>query len=124
MHGVLLTSFAHWVYKLSLSFSVVCTRNGITKQDMSQRVVTVIWHTVPHIPGQHTCLQHNFLHFLIRRLELSNEDQHDFTSVVVGVLGVHERDEVTNGLQEGSQTLQHTSQYQIQYCSNKYSACI
>jgi hypothetical protein len=53
-------------------------------------------------------LQDNLLHFLIRRLELSNEDQHDFSGVIVGVLSVHQGDEVTNGLQEGSKTLQHT----------------
>ena len=50
--------------------------------------------------------QHNFLHLFIWRLELSHEDQHHFSRVVVGILCVHEGNEVTNGLQEGGQTLQ------------------
>ena len=49
--------------------------------------------------------QHNFLHFFIRTLKLSNEDQHHLPSVVVGRQVVHERYQVANGLQECSQTL-------------------
>lgn len=50
-------------------------------------------------------LEHNLFHFFIRGLELSDEDQHNFSGVVVGVLSVHQGDQVANGLQEGSQTL-------------------
>ena len=49
-------------------------------------------------------LEHDFLHFLVGRLELSYEDQHDFSCVVVSVLGVHERYEISDGLEEGGQT--------------------
>lgn len=54
-------------------------------------------------------LQYNFLHLFVRRLELSLQDEHHFPGVVVSVLGVHERDQVTDGLQEGSQTLRDTT---------------
>jgi len=49
--------------------------------------------------------QHNLLHFFIGRLELSNEDQHYFSSIVVGIFSVHQRDEVADGFQESSKTL-------------------
>ena len=55
-------------------------------------------------------LEYNFLHFLVRRLKLSLQDEHHFPGVVISVLSVHERDQVTNGLQEGSQTLANTTQ--------------
>ena len=54
-----------------------------------------------------TCayLQHDLLHLLVGRLELPHQDEHHLLGVVVGVLGVHEGDEVPDGLQEGSQSL-------------------
>ncbi len=61
-----------------------------------------------HAVGGATLLDHledNLLHFFVGRLELADEDDHDFTRVVVGVLGVHERDQVADGFQEGGQTL-------------------
>lgn len=54
-------------------------------------------------------LQYDFFHLFIGGLELSLKDEHYFPSVVVGVLGVHERDQITDGLQEGSQTLRNTT---------------
>lgn len=53
-------------------------------------------------------LQYDFLHLFVGRLELSLQDEHHFPGVVVGILSVHERDQITNGLQEGSQTLRNT----------------
>lgn len=50
-------------------------------------------------------LQNNFLHFLIRRLKLSNKDQHDFSCVVVSILCIHQGYQVSNGFQESSKTL-------------------
>ena len=50
-------------------------------------------------------LQHDLLHLLVRRLELSDEDEHHLPGVVVGVLSVHEGDEVADGLEEGGQAL-------------------
>ena len=49
--------------------------------------------------------QNDLLHLFVRRLELSDKDQHHFSSIVVRVLGVHEWDKIANGLEEGSQTL-------------------
>ena len=54
-------------------------------------------HTVSGAALLHN-LQHNLLHLLVRRLELSDQDQHDLTSVVVGVLSVHEGDKVADSL--------------------------
>ena len=48
-------------------------------------------------------LENDFLHFLVRRLELSDEDDHHLLGVVVGVFRVHQGDEVANGLEEGGQ---------------------
>jgi hypothetical protein len=50
-------------------------------------------------------LEHDLLHLLVGRLELSDEDQHHLAGVVVGVFGVHQRDEVADGLEERGQTL-------------------
>mmetsp|Transcript_24317 Transcript_24317/g.61665 ORF Transcript_24317/g.61665 Transcript_24317/m.61665 type:complete len:665 (+) Transcript_24317:276-2270(+) len=50
-------------------------------------------------------LQHNLLHLLIWRGELADQNDHDLSRVVVRVLRVHERDDVADGLQEGSQAL-------------------
>lgn len=50
-------------------------------------------------------LQDDLLHLLVGRLELPYEDEHHLAGVVVGVLGVHERDEVADGLEEGGQAL-------------------
>ena len=52
-------------------------------------------------------LEHNLLHLLIRALELSDEDQHHLSGVVVGREVVHQRDQVANGFEEGGQAL-HT----------------
>mmetsp|Transcript_36498 Transcript_36498/g.67964 ORF Transcript_36498/g.67964 Transcript_36498/m.67964 type:complete len:323 (-) Transcript_36498:1165-2133(-) len=48
-------------------------------------------------------LEHDLLHLLVRSGELSDQDDHHLSGVVVGVLGVHQRDDVTDGLQEGSE---------------------
>lgn len=50
-------------------------------------------------------LEHNLFHLLIRGLELSDEDQHHLSGVVVRVLGIHQWDQVTNSFEESSQTL-------------------
>ena len=52
-----------------------------------------------------TNLQHNFLHFFIRTLKLTNQDQHHFSGVVVGILCIHKRDQVPNGFEKSSKTL-------------------
>ena len=48
-------------------------------------------------------LEHDLLHLVVGRLELAYEDEHDLARVVVGVLGVHERYEVADGLEEGGE---------------------
>ena len=50
-------------------------------------------------------LQHDLLHLLVWRLELSDQDQHHLPGVVVGVLRVHQRDQITNSFEESCQTL-------------------
>ncbi len=50
-------------------------------------------------------LEHNFLHLFVRALELTYEDHHHLSSVVVGRLVVHQRNKITNRLEERSQTL-------------------
>ena len=50
-------------------------------------------------------LQDNLFHFLIRRLELTDEDLHDLAGVVVRVFLVHERDDVSHGFEETGETL-------------------
>lgn len=50
-------------------------------------------------------LEHNLFHLFVGRLELSDEDQHHLPGVVVGVLGIHQWDQVTNSFEESSQTL-------------------
>mmetsp|Transcript_45842 Transcript_45842/g.81937 ORF Transcript_45842/g.81937 Transcript_45842/m.81937 type:complete len:859 (-) Transcript_45842:1570-4146(-) len=50
-------------------------------------------------------LEHNLLHLLVRTLELTDQDVHHLTGVVVGVLGVHEGDDVPDGLEEGCEPL-------------------
>ena len=74
---------------------------NIGKQEVQTKSCDWLIFTVTH-----TYLKYNFLHFFIRGLKLSNENQHDFPCVVVGILSIHQWDKVTNSLQEGSQTLQ------------------
>ena len=50
-------------------------------------------------------LQHNLFHFFVRALKLTNQDQHHFSGIVVGILCIHEWNKVSNSLQKGSQTL-------------------
>mmetsp|Transcript_241 Transcript_241/g.846 ORF Transcript_241/g.846 Transcript_241/m.846 type:complete len:825 (-) Transcript_241:710-3184(-) len=50
-------------------------------------------------------LQDDLLHLLVGRRELTDQDDHDLAGVVVRVLGVHEGDDVADGLQEGGQAL-------------------
>lgn len=59
---------------------------------------------------QQTYLQHDLLHLLVRRLELPDEDQHHLSCVVVGILGVHQWDQITDSFEERSQTLETTDQ--------------
>ena len=54
-----------------------------------------------------TNLQHNLLHFFIRTLKLTNQDQHNFSGVVVGILCIHKRDQVPNGFEKSSKTLKN-----------------
>lgn len=61
-------------------------------------------------PDVGTYFQDNFLHFLVGGLELSDQDQHHFPGVVVCVFCVHQRDQVTDSLQESGQTL-HNNQH-------------
>ena len=49
-------------------------------------------------------LEDDLLHLLVGRLELADEDQHHLARVIVGVLGVHQRDQVADGLQKRRQT--------------------
>lgn len=56
-------------------------------------------------------LQDDFLHFFVRRLKLSYENKHDFTSIVIRVFGVHERNQITDSLQECSETLASVCSY-------------
>lgn len=58
-----------------------------------------------------TNLQHNLLHFFIRTLKLTNQDQHHFSGVVVGILCIHKRDQVPNGFEESSKTLKKKRQH-------------
>ena len=64
-------------------------------------------HALPVQVRGYAHFEHNLLHLLIGALELSNEDQHDLSGVVVGGQVVHQWYEVTDGLEEGGQTL-HT----------------
>lgn len=50
-------------------------------------------------------LEHNLFHLLIRGLELSDENQHHFSGVVVCILSIHQWDQITNSFEESSQTL-------------------
>lgn len=50
-------------------------------------------------------LEYNLFHLLIRGLELSDEDQHHLSGVVVCVLSIHQWDQVANSFEESSQTL-------------------
>ena len=43
-------------------------------------------------------LQNDLLHLLVGRLELTDEDQHDLTRIVVCILGIHQWDQITDGL--------------------------
>lgn len=49
-------------------------------------------------------LQYNLLHLFVWRLELSDEDQHHFSSIIVRVLSIHQRNEITDGFEEGRET--------------------
>mmetsp|Transcript_43295 Transcript_43295/g.113771 ORF Transcript_43295/g.113771 Transcript_43295/m.113771 type:complete len:555 (-) Transcript_43295:926-2590(-) len=50
-------------------------------------------------------LEDNLLHLLVGRGELAQQDDHDLARVVVGVLGVHQRDDEADRLEEGRQPL-------------------
>lgn len=50
-------------------------------------------------------LEYNLFHLLIRGLELSDEDQHHLSGVVVSILGIHQWNKVPNSFEESSQTL-------------------
>jgi len=43
-------------------------------------------------------LEDDLFHLLVGRLELPDQDQHHLPRVVVGVLGVHQRDQISNSL--------------------------
>ena len=58
-----------------------------------------------------TNLQHNLLHFFIRTLKLTNQDQHHFSGVVVGILCIHKRDQVPNGFEKSGKTLKKKRQH-------------
>ena len=58
-----------------------------------------------------TNLQHNLLHFFIRTLKLTNQDQHHFSGVVVGILCIHKRNQVPNGFEKSSKTLKKKRQH-------------
>lgn len=63
-----------------------------------------------------THLEDNLLHLLIRRLELSDEDKHHFSGVIVGIFSIHQRNQVSNSFQKGSKTLkQHKNSVQNIY---------
>ena len=51
-------------------------------------------------------LQHDLLHFFVRTLKLTDQDQHHFSGVVVGIFSIHEWYKIPNSLQKGSQTLE------------------
>mmetsp|Transcript_11483 Transcript_11483/g.22235 ORF Transcript_11483/g.22235 Transcript_11483/m.22235 type:complete len:601 (-) Transcript_11483:2097-3899(-) len=58
--------------------------------------------------GGHTLLdhlEHDLLHLLVGRGELAQQDDHHLARVVVGVLGVHERDDVADRLEKGGEAL-------------------
>mmetsp|Transcript_29025 Transcript_29025/g.67289 ORF Transcript_29025/g.67289 Transcript_29025/m.67289 type:complete len:780 (-) Transcript_29025:1289-3628(-) len=58
--------------------------------------------------GAHALLHHledDLLHLLVRGLELSDQDDHDLLSVVLSVLSLHQRDNVSDGLEEGGKHL-------------------
>ena len=50
-------------------------------------------------------LEYNLFHLLIRGLELSDEDQHHLSGVIVSILSIHQRNQVPNSFEESSQTL-------------------
>mmetsp|Transcript_20615 Transcript_20615/g.45128 ORF Transcript_20615/g.45128 Transcript_20615/m.45128 type:complete len:338 (+) Transcript_20615:1311-2324(+) len=50
-------------------------------------------------------LQDDLLHLFVRGRELTDKDDHHLSRVVVGVLRVHEGNDVTDGLEERSKTL-------------------
>lgn len=52
-----------------------------------------------------THLEDNLLHLLVRRLELSDEDKHHLSGVIVGIFSIHKRNQISNSFQEGSKTL-------------------
>ena len=54
-------------------------------------------------------LQNDLFHLLVWRLELTDQDQHHLTCIIVGVLGVHQRDQIANCLK----TMPHHGQQLI-----------
>ncbi|RUP50240.1 LOW QUALITY PROTEIN: hypothetical protein BC936DRAFT_139884 [Jimgerdemannia flammicorona] len=50
-------------------------------------------------------LEHNLLHLLIGRLELTDQDDHHLLGVIVGVLVVHQRNDIPDGLEERREPL-------------------
>ena len=68
-------------------------------------VLDVLWRDTLGRSALLDDLEHNLLHFLIRRLEFADKDDCYFLSIVRSVLGVHKRDDETNSLQESCQTL-------------------
>ena len=76
----------------------------INKSNQHARTSSV-YDTNKQLPAK-TNLQHNLLHFFVRTLKLTNQDQHHFSGVVVGIFGIHEWDKVANSLQKGSKTLE------------------
>ena len=63
--------------------------------------------------------EHDLLHLFVRGLEFTNEDNSDFLGVVECVLGVHEWNDETDGLQEGGKTF---SAVQTNYRARETSA--
>jgi hypothetical protein len=45
-------------------------------------------------------LQHDLLHLLVGGLELADEDEHHLSCVVVGVLGIHQGNQISNSLKK------------------------
>ena len=96
------SNFNSRVHQLTIITSV--QRHPVVPEMLEKRRQNIVLdvlrlHTVGGAALLHH-LQHNFLHLLVRGLELSDEDQHDLTSVVVGILSVHKGDKVTDSLKQ------------------------
>jgi hypothetical protein len=48
-------------------------------------------------------LEHNFLHFLVGRDKLADQNQHHLLGVVGCVLGVHQRNQIADGFEKGGE---------------------